>query len=943
MSLHYRFCLFLTLLFGLLTEAALAQVASTVAGTGTVRGTAFDGKTGEPLVGATVLLLDTQLGATVGLDGTFLLKRAPAGAGRVQVQSVGYPTQELPVEVVAGQTASVSFRLAPNSRQLNEVTVTGQLDRESDASVRRAEQKADNVLNIISSRAIELSPDLTVGNVLQRVSGVSVVRNGSGDGQYAIIRGMDRRYNYTLVNGVKIPSPDPKNRYVPLDIFPAELLERLEVVKALTPNMEGDAIGGAMNLVMKSAPDHLVVAATAAGGYSDLLAKRPFAGFATAGIPSKDPAEQRGEAYQPTSTDFAQSRLSYSSLRAPVNSLFGLTLGNRFLGQRLGVLVSGSLQTTYRGTNTLYYQPNGQPSPDPLPNTFAFDQLQRRQTSTLQSRGGVQARLDYRLNENNQLNFYALGLQLDEAQHRHIETDNVGQAGDVPIRDRSRWQQLRLSSGTLQGEHQLRPGLRLTWTGSYALGTTALPDLTDGEVVNSTGASTPKGIFVSSIQHTWVHSRDQDRTGLANLAYAPTEWLELTAGGLLRDKQRGSYFNYYLLSALDASGGFGTGTANRQPFTSYEQARVAFDKPGSELAKTTDGNNYTANERITAGYLQARLTRGALSVLGGLRAEATHQDYYSQLPVTEPGKTAVISYLDLLPSVHVKYQLSDQQNLRLSYFKGISRPNLAELIPAPFSTNEFYTEKGNFDLKHTQADNVDLRYEHFGPANAQLLVGAFYKRIVNPIEFGFTQQTIGLYYYQPQNFGTATNFGAELVFTKYVRHWGVTGNYTYTNSSITTAKRVYYRAPAGNLVYADAGQQTAEYPKAPTQTRPLQGQSDHIANLAALYKNPDWGLDVQLAGVYTGRRINIVSAYRDLDQWQRATLQLDFSAEQRLPGHLTVFTKITNLLNTPTILEIPTTNNLYGQGLPGQDRADRVFIQRDDFGRTYLLGLRYRL
>ena len=87
------------------------------------------------------------------------------------------------------------------------------------------------------------------------------------------------------------------------------------------------------------------------------------------------------------------------------------------------------------------------------------------------------------------------------------------------------------------------------------------------------------------------------RTGLANLAYAPAEWVELTAGGLLRDKQRSSYFNYYRLDAL------GTGTANRQPFTSYEQARLTFDKPGQDEAKTTNGNNYTANERITAGYI----------------------------------------------------------------------------------------------------------------------------------------------------------------------------------------------------------------------------------------------------------------------------------------------------------------------------------------------------
>jgi outer membrane receptor for ferrienterochelin and colicin len=114
----------------------------------------------------------------------------------------------------------------------------------TEASARATERNAMNVMNVISAREIEFSPDVTVANVVQRVSGVSLERSSSGDGQHAIVRGMDKRYNYTLVNGIKIPSPDPKNRYVPLDIFPSELLDRLEVTKALTPSMEGDAIGG---------------------------------------------------------------------------------------------------------------------------------------------------------------------------------------------------------------------------------------------------------------------------------------------------------------------------------------------------------------------------------------------------------------------------------------------------------------------------------------------------------------------------------------------------------------------------------------------------------------------------------------------------------------------------------------------------------------------------
>ena len=928
--------MFSLVLLGLLTLRVTAQGIGNN-GPATLRGTALDAETGEPLIGATVRLLHTTRGTATGLDGSFVLRDVPAGPATVQCQSVGYAPQQLDVTLAAGPAQALAFRLTASTNQLAEVAVTGKADRESDNGARRSEQKADNVLNIISTQAIELSPDITVGNVLQRASGVSVVRNSSGDGQYAIIRGMDRRYNYTLVNGIKIPSPDPKNRYVPLDIFPAELLERLEVVKALTPNMEGDAIGGAINLVMKSAPYHLVVAATASTGYSDLFGKRSFSGFSTAGLAMQSPGEANGSDYVAKPANLSNKTLNYSAA-TPMNALLGLTLGNRTANGKFGFLVAGSYQRTYRGGNSLYYRPLGQPRPDPAPNTFTFDELQRREYSSLQTRSGLHAKLDYVFGPGHRISLYSMALQLDDAQHRHYSTNDLGIAGDVPTSDRSRFQRQRIFNETLQGDHDLTDGLKLSWSGVYSLATSEVPDQTDAGYVTATGANTRRGVFLTGINHLWTHSRDQDWAGYLNLSYAAQPWLDLSVGGMARAKHRLNYFNYYDLAPLT------NGTGDRQTFAGYGAAQYVFNADNGQ-EKITDGNNYTATENISAGYVQAKIMLAdKLQILGGVRAENTSQRYVSQLPPTQVGKTGSISYLDVLPSVHLKYLLDEHQNLRLSYFKGISRPGYYELIPAPGVNNgDYYTEAGNYNLKHTQADNVDLRYELFGPANAQLLGGVFYKHLVNPIEFGFAQVGNNSYYYQPQNFGNATNYGAELVFIKYLRNWGMSGNYTYTHSAITTTKRVYYRSANGQLTTAGEGQPTLEYPTAPTQTRPLQGQSDHIANLALLYRNEPHGLHAQLAAVYTGRRINIVSPYKDLDQWQRATTQLDFSAEKSLPNHLTAFAKVTNILNTPIIVEIMQVPNPALLTLPEQTRADRTLVQRDEFNRTYQLGLRYRL
>ena len=916
---------------------AQRRAADAVAG---LRGTARDARTGEPLIGATVQLLGTTQGVAAGLDGSFGLRGLPVGPTTVQCQSVGYAPQQQQVVLTAGQTLVVSFRLTARNQELTEVAVTGKIDRESDTGARRSEQKADNVLNIISARAIELSPDVTVGNVVQRASGVSVVRNSGGDGQYAIIRGMDRRYNYTLVNGVKIPSPDPNNRYVPLDIFPAELLERLEVIKGLTPSMEGDAIGGALNLVMKSAPDHLVVAATAAGGYSDLFANRAFVGFSTTGLAAHSPGEQQPALYQVPASAFSNKQLTYGRVQVPVNSLFSVTFGNRSRNGKLGLLVAGSLQNTHRGSDRLFYHQATQPKPDPQPNTFSSDETRLLEFSLLQNRLGLHAKLDYALNDRNRFSLYSLLTRLDDAQQRH-STAILSSAGDVPSSDFSRFRRQQLWSEALQGDHQLTTRLRLNWSAVYGRATFDTPDQTSIGIVRATSANTQQGTFVSSNSHVWQRSLDQDVAGYANLSYAATDWLELSTGGLVRHKDRNNFYDYYDLTALTT----GTGTTNRQGYTTNEQARFTFNTPGDALAKSSDANNYTATERIIAGYFQAKLQLGNVQLVGGVRREDTRQQWFSQAPRSTVGADGIKTYPDWLPSAHLRYRLSEHENLRASYFQSISRPNLIELIPATYYDPERdITVSGNPLLRHTTAHSADLRYEYFGPAAAQLFAGIFYKRLTDPIEFGFAQVGNNGGYYEPQNpDASATNVGAELQFTKYLRSWGLTGNYTYTHSRITTTKRVYYRDAQGYLQNADAGQPTTEYPTAPTQTRPLQGQSDHVANLTLLYKSEATGLNAQVAAVYTGRRINTVSPYRDLDEWQRATTQLDFSAEKRLPAHLTAFLKITNLLNTPTIVEVMQTPPASLLTQPEQIRTDRILVQRDTYSRTYLLGLRYRI
>ena len=258
-----RVCFVISLLL-LLTANATAR---------DIKGKIKDARTGEEIIGASIVIKEAPAhGAVSGMDGSFKLS-TQLGKYTLVCTYIGYKKYEV---TVTDDTEEVEIPLVSDDILLEGITVTATNPGRTEAGARALERKAMNVVNVMSAKSIELSPDITVANVIQRMSGVTVERNSSGEGQYAILRGMDKRYNYTLVNGVKIPSPDNKNRFVPLDIFPSEMLDRLEVTKSLTANMEGDGIGGAVNLVMKDAPTERQFTASLSTGYNAMYFGRDF-------------------------------------------------------------------------------------------------------------------------------------------------------------------------------------------------------------------------------------------------------------------------------------------------------------------------------------------------------------------------------------------------------------------------------------------------------------------------------------------------------------------------------------------------------------------------------------------------------------------------------------------------------------------------------------------
>ena len=902
--------------------AILCAATSQAQSLGVIRGVVSDEFTEAPIASCEIISESGEILGISRLDGSFELKISEVRF--VQFIHPEYTSKK--VEISTAQFNRVTLVLS--EIQMDGVNISTKKDQGSELSARLSEKTSLTTKNIISSQEIEISPDITVANVIQRVSGISIERNNNGDGQHAIVRGMDKRYNYTLVNGIKIPSPDNKNRYVPLDIFPSDLLDRLEVTKALTPNMEGDAIGGVVDMKLKDAPNRKIFNVNVGTGYSQLFLDRDYRSFETQDVSRRSPHAINGADYRASNADFPMSNLVFTDGPAPVNQLLGLSVGNRFFKGRLGGILAMSYQNTYRGSNSMFMSTFIEPET----NTPYYEIMQLRKFSAQQRRTGVHTKWDYKFNPRNQISLYAayIGLLDRETRDRVDTILKIGRGqgpgtGRVELRNRSRQKFQDIYNATLQGKHQLGR-VKMDWSAVYSLAIQDDPDMAQfallTEVLKDTAGNfiDKPEVIDRDFTRRWVHNSDQDIALYYNanyLTFVGDATIDWSAGGLYRMKNRSHEFNSYLFRNVPV-GQVWTGSPFNHTWELF-----------NSLGTPTDPLNYDCNENVLGLYAMARLDYLKWQVLSGVRFENTAFAWETQAPKTVKGRTGDITYSDLLPSVHIKYLIDKKMQVRTSYFASISRPGFYEVIPYEISEEDF-RERGNPYLARTQAHNFDLRFERFSKQVNKIMVGAFYKKIVNPIESALviTGQTV---YAQPNNFGTAYNYGLELDGSHYFGNFGIRGFYTYTNSSITTSKLVKYRNDAGSLTQRNED-----------QTRPLQGQSKHIFNASLLYKNTKSGTDIQLSGVYTGQRIMTVSPYLNNDVWQRAYFIVDFSMEQKLGKGLFAYVKLNNLLNTPMRADILLPNTFNAEQAPYLDASSSVLVREDFYGQTFFTGIKLK-
>jgi TonB-dependent receptor len=917
MKLNYKF------IFGLIFILCFAAQLKAQQITGTL-----SGKDGS-LPGATISIQNSAVFTSTDMQGSFILRNKQTGKLTLKITYTGYTEKIITIDVHEGENTTGNIEMSPAEGTLGQVivkgtTASGQLKAIS------IKKNSLGIVEVLASDAIGKLPDRNAAEAVQRVQGVSIQRD-LGEGRYASVRGTPNQWTSTLINGNRLPSTSaatPPTRGVQLDIFPSDMIEYVVVSKANTPDIEGDAIGGSINFITKTAPAKRTLNVSGGGNYNTLADK---AGYNAS-----------------------------------------ILYGDRLFHDKLGFIVSGVIWNRWTSNNRYDMTYNyGLPSPI---QSYSISQLDLRDYMANRITTGLNAGLEYKFNARNKIYAKAVYSQYIDHQYVHQYLFNFD-AKNAQVMSRAAQYITDMYVVELGGEHGLGSKFNLNWqlqtdNSKFFLnspsflpsGQRGYPIMTFQQKMQYNNLSSdghkymafdaPNGVGdakdhilpynatpmdptqLKDYQNILSGSlnKENDKGGKVDLDYTAHSKLAFKFGGKMRFKTKdieapltiympglggvpapslsqlgtesfpykgkylseiGSPYNNVLINPAS----FG------QVDQAFSSAFIAQYKPYKIVEnQATSGyasNYYSGDEDVYAFYGMGTYDlRKDLKLVAGFRDEYTDIKYHGYTTTStaaagnQPATSTVSqvtttnTYNIFMPMVHLKYVPIESLNLRLAYTKTLARPDFSQLNPGGTvdEVNKIITIS-NTGLKPTIAQNFDLMGEYFFDKIGILTGGVFYKHLNDLIYTNSSTVSIDGNPYsvtEPQNLQGAELYGFEAGISKRFLHlpglwkgFGINLNYTFANSSAKVPRMVN-----NTMVYDKTY---------------IPNQSKHLVNAALSYELG--AFSARIAANYRGKSLFTLrqSAGPGHYEWLDENLTLDFSGSYRVTKRVRLYLELNNL------------------------------------------------
>lgn len=902
----------LILLFLNMSNNTFAEEKVNVVKQGTIRGRIIDASK-QTLPGASIYIENLRTGVTSDVNGYYTFSNLNPGTYTIKISYVGYSPVEMKITIPAGKTLEKDVVLN-EGLELQEVVVGGAFQGQRRAI--NSQKNSLGITNVVSADQVGKFPDSNIGDALKRISGINV-QYDQGEARFGQVRGTSADLSSVTINGNRIPSAEGDTRNVQLDLIPADMIQTIEVNKVVTPDMDGDAIGGSINLVTKNSPYKRTITATAGSGYN------------------------------------------WISEKAQLN--LGFTYGDRFFNDKLGIMLSASYQNAPSGSDDVEFVWDTDSK-----GTICLTDYQIRQYYVTRERQSYSAAFDWDINANHKLFFKGIFNNRNDWENRYrltlkdlnkdVNKKKEGAVADnkasvrlqtkagSPNNRNARLERQRTMDFTLGGEH-LFGKLSMDWNASYARASEERPnerylgyelkkqnfdiDLSD---IRKPYASAQAGstLILNNNFSLQELTEQQEEIVEKDLKFSMNFKLplvkgfysnQLRFGAKVVDKSKDKDLEFYDYEPVDEkafnSNSFSnTSEQNRNGYMPGEKYKAGtfiskeyvggLDLNNSSLFNKTENleelaGEYKARETVTAGYLRFDQNFGKkLSAMVGLRLENTHLKYNGRkLTLNDDGDPESLtvtpdvkdSYLNILPSVLLKYNVNEDFKIRGSFTETLSRPKYSALIPnVNINNKDNELTLGNPELKPTTSFNFDLSAEYYFKSVGLVSIGIYYKDIN---DFIVTQTVRGYEYegnsydkfMQPRNAGDANLLGVEVGYQRdfgfiapALKCVGFYGTYTYTHSKVNN--------------FNFTGRENEKDLKLP-------GSPEHTANASLYFEKR--GLNVRLSYNFASDFIDEMGESAFYDRYYDKVNYMDVNASYTFGKKLrtTFYAEANNLLNQP--------------------------------------------
>ena len=923
-------------------SSVFAQImeADTKDGFGTVRGRIIDDKTGKSVYGAEIQLLKSSIESDV--DGKFELKAA-AGTHNLSISLANYADLNLTdIVVKLGEVTTIGdVRLSPVTESMTAVRISVKRMQNTESALLASKRMAPNMIDGISAASFKRIGDGDAASAMKRVTGVSIE-----GGKYIYVRGLGDRYTKTTMNGVDIPGLDPDRNSIQMDLFPTSVIDNIVVAKTFTADMPADFTGGIVDLATKDFPSKKSFNVSFGLGYnpamhlqSDYLdyegSSTDFLGFdngkrrnPTKGlnqIPSVVDAvggNTLAEEFYRVNGEFDKN-LGTTEKTSPVNFDFGISFANtKKLNRKYTLGYQSSL--SYKNQTDLFrdaqfnlYAKQNETSQTEL---IPFE----RQTGNygvnnviLGYLGSISLK-----SKSDKFRFNILHVQNGESKAGKFFFRNSLQGANWDAQQYNlEFNQRSLTNAFLSGKHTRdRGNWEVEWKVAPTLSTMYDPDvrftrIRVPDLTISSEAGFPQRIW-RSLQEYNVANR-LDITRKTRLSGFKTT---LKFGAAYTFKYRD-----YSIESYQIQGGF-DGFEDPQIIMLDQNLMSSTNRNGFYYtADFVDGRGFRNNPNAFKGSVNYAATYLSgdvdftkdFKLIAGLRGEM-YQQFYSGINQNgdELNNQEVMNHLRLFPTVNMVYRLKRKTNLRASFTQTTARPSFKELsfaqILDPITGRSFqgglFSESVNIvdengqsqnlllwngDLRPTNINNFDLRFETFMKRSDMFSVGVFYKSMTNPIEI--VQYMADNNAYQPRNVGNATILGAEFELRKNLevvhsalKYFSFNTNVTVTQSEISINDAEFLSRTFG-----------ARYGQTISRKRAMAGQAPYIVNGGLGYQSRTKLFE---AGVYynvQGPTLQFVGYANRADVFTVPFHSLNLTASGKFgyKNRMNLALKVSNLLN----------------------------------------------